>query len=1777
MADLPVVVVVATHGEDRLHLLTGRALPSIANQTLKADLVVIVSDNEPLGNLLEEEEASSCFDIDYRKNVRLIDNKRTRGNSGTGAWNTGILEALATFGEDCWVAVLDDDDEFLENHIESCLKAASESCQWVVSGIVRCSPSGPRNENLLMSEPKAADFFATNPGVQGSNLFVRVRALLGAGLFDENLPSTTDRDICIRLCDLLSGQEGWFSSTGSYTVIHYADAGRARVSSRGSPAKIQGLKKFYRKYAPRMTDDQRKDFKSRATTLFDCGEEEFLPNFQVESKVETIETMSGDHLPLNIGTVKMLPKLPPTGLCAEKGERTVLFGTITSDQRRIVSLLDDLCKASDAQGCNFNPFIIVFVNANAELARLVKIEIRGRRLRGHILSRTSSAVESILRQCNDVESPAVDEKLPIALARTVLQVFIYNMPHLDNVDAVAIIDDDKRLPKGWSPFSASGGGCNEADILIGRDLRTPPNPSVFSLRTNLIDLLYNMDLIHAEGDGKDDVKSYCLAQGHAESNRYDWYYDLSSSRSDHLEMPVFRDMQMVNNPRKLLQDLLVGSPLCRDVIPLESGPTLQRGGCMVILVKNGRKSLQPLAVQQHAPSINFSDGTISYSRRSDSFWCKQMKIRGFKIAVNELLFVYHDNRFDAAPTPAGIRKNVVQEVIGGTLCRDAKWRKTYIDTRLLEMKSWLARVRGVMISLRNRPYCTVELVRELIAPLEDILNLRKWEEEVFDVIERVCYSLQEYEPNPTDFARLNSFIKFDVAEMKGIEKEWDRARIEEACKKLHEATGEDGIKFIGLGSEGVSFRVNDLLTGRDLLYKVFDLAHSSLPSHETITLLESSYLNCTEDLPPILIRPYYRGTLYRGGGHGMALVKMLRKWKQLNIYHSNLTPDNLLVNEIDETLTVIDIGRDVKYETLQHLYHESFRGMCKRAYLCFRYGQYASNPYALKQLKYWMRDDYSSLRLVGFESFLRLVYDLEVDTSKLLAEKLDDMEAVSGYVVSARDRDDDDADVVERINKAIIKKATELNCPRVGVVIEDPFHHDGHDVAKRRPLWFYRRHLLRMQSRLGFSLEEDDIILVNPRTFEEYVGYHIFVLDYGPGTPQDKGCFLMIKSCPLEYQTILSDVRRTVHCLEASASFKSIVLVADLSKFDGFLRQYSHVIDLDAYIASLKQIEDERLVDHVVMFDGKASEVVKLNKMWLGKDCHSTHSSQGQHYTSTWFGFESIRNLEQYCNNDIVLQMDSDILFHCEERSDGILDCIANFDDMKLVTFAFPTLSSKPQGSRLKHLALDGTPLRFEIRCSFVHLDRIVSILPLQISEDDGSTEGSCLKRGWWRALDYNIQSHNLKSGRGAVGDGKCLFFIHPPNEFKNDDIIKLGLISDMISSNQSPVSNLEKKSPWRKQLNQVNLQCIGIEWLRERPESIVVAIDLSNASYGSAMATLESLRRTRESKMFQGCGVILLDNGSANREDICSAIFKKGRGVFDAKHLSIFAWRKQLTPPDLQMNIRSTCINSNALVFISDGGNFDLHNAVCLLPDIPLKFCCDCGSYYDQTCQCYDDLACEFDGTPCTLLPVCIPSMQGSDGSQLQNTKCFAFSTTEGTLNLEINALVNGNLERIKGAENVCVRIHSECLTGDVFYSMKCDCGIEKLQFMHIMAQEEQMSRPSVLVYIKGHEGRGVGLVNKIRAYEHLDQNPTETHIDALHAIGCESDLRRYDAAVRFIKYKLQVKSIKLFTNNPKKIEAVEKYFGSSYSSQPMPAVRGRYNEKYLKEKVELLGHKGL
>ena len=159
--------------------------------------------------------------------------------------------------------------------------------------------------------------------------------------------------------------------------------------------------------------------------------------------------------------------------------------------------------------------------------------------------------------------------------------------------------------------------------------------------------------------------------------------------------------------------------------------------------------------------------------------------------------------------------------------------------------------------------------------------------------------------------------------------------------------------------------------------------------------------------------------------------------------------------------------------------------------------------------------------------------------------------------------------------------------------------------------------------------------------------------------------------------------------------------------------------------------------------------------------------------------------------------------------------------------------------------------------------------------------------------------------------------------------------------------------------------------------------------------------------------------------------------------------------------------------------------------------------------------------------------------------------------------ALTKGDIS----GENILTRIHSECLTGDVLGSKRCDCGNQ----LHKALRAIEKNGSGVLLYMR-QEGRGIGLFNKLKAYE-LQENGFDT-VDANRELGFPDDMRDYKVAAEILK-KLGVKSVRLMTNNPDKVDQVEKYGIEVSEREPLEIKSNEIDEYYLKTKVYRMGHK--
>ncbi len=192
--------------------------------------------------------------------------------------------------------------------------------------------------------------------------------------------------------------------------------------------------------------------------------------------------------------------------------------------------------------------------------------------------------------------------------------------------------------------------------------------------------------------------------------------------------------------------------------------------------------------------------------------------------------------------------------------------------------------------------------------------------------------------------------------------------------------------------------------------------------------------------------------------------------------------------------------------------------------------------------------------------------------------------------------------------------------------------------------------------------------------------------------------------------------------------------------------------------------------------------------------------------------------------------------------------------------------------------------------------------------------------------------------------------------------------------------------------------------------------------------------------------------------------------------------------------------------------------------------------------------------GKPVEVAAVTIPTPYGEFLTR-------AFEVSSGPVYL---ALVRGNLN---GDEPVLARLHSECLTGDALGSLRCDCGIQLRLSLRVIAAEGR----GVLVYATGQEGRGIGLVNKLRAY--VEQDLGADTVDANLRLGLPVEDRHFDDAAQVLQA-LGVRSVRLLTNNPAKVAGVRGAGVEIHSVEPVRTAAHARNIAYLRTKGRRMGH---
>ncbi len=718
-------VVVATC--DRPMLLSERSIPSILNQSRAPDFIIVVDDSSSAENIKKNNDYIKSLRL-QKTTIKIIRNTRTSG--ACGSWNTGIewIFTQAISPKNTYVAILDDDDAWKNEYLETCIEhCKSGNYDMVATGIERYDSED--KQPVIYPSPNSLtpdDFLVGNGGIQGSNIFIRLSLMLMAGCFDESLRSSTDRDLCIRIADLGIVN---YSHIESNLVKHYAELNRLRLTSKGSENKLAGLTVFWQKYRVRMSSTQQTQFKLRAEKLFSWNQP-----VQPISEIKQNSSLNSYKLEWNTPEA---PFRPPV---------TLYIGVITSEPETVWPLLQSIDKQ------DLNAQIIILNNGCSELKlNQLLTKLNRLSLRVKIIDESQQKIDSKNGVFGKTYKKRPIGQVGIAQARTMIQRYIGRELSADRDSIGWILDDDMRIDEraksfiSWLPFYREEG----FDVILGAYEGASPNPPINGLRVALVDLVHNLywlNNISHEQQLPDRRIENILAR----TNCPDYYYDLSRKHTSHLEQPhwiekIIHGETVMEAKNRLLQGsvgLISGNPLTRPlvVVPpqnplIELKDSVNRGGITFILNSN--------ALTQ-TPNCMLYIGDQE-ARRSDMIWAIINKFyRGF--VIKSVGFPISHIARKSTPKGLNIAK-VNAEIIGSTMysslmgflnenpCHDLDFSENDVSEieclfehnlskRMIRLEMSFYRIRGLHQTLKrnfNEP-----LLSELMDLLEKLFSEEMW-------------------------------------------------------------------------------------------------------------------------------------------------------------------------------------------------------------------------------------------------------------------------------------------------------------------------------------------------------------------------------------------------------------------------------------------------------------------------------------------------------------------------------------------------------------------------------------------------------------------------------------------------------------------------------------------------------------------------------------------------------------------------------------------------------------------------------------------------------------------------------------------------------------------------------------------------------------------------------------------------------------------------------------------------------------------------------------------
>ena len=956
-----VAVLIATC--NRPGLLAQRSLTSLQRQTRRPDYLVVVDDSDPS---VRPDNRNIVNDLRLGgARIVYIANTRTRGASG--AWNTGLEWLRRHAGEvgGIFVAVLDDDDEWEPDHLALCKQAATtQSLDMVAPAIIRVFTGQADHTQLPPANLDPDHFLVGNPHIQGSNLFVRLTALLEAGAFDESLTSSTDRDLCIRLADL-----GWirYAPLASPTVRHYAETHRPRLSSPSGTPKKRGLDRFWTKWAGRMTDSQREAYLHRSKALF---------GWTPPDSTDTPPASARSYVPAR----------DPTRIeLADADDLVLVAGIITDSDHagQFSRLLDHLVRLQHFDHICCLDVVVLQNGGPPEVLGRIAADYRARGLTIFLASEDHQ-LEDAQRGAFGAGFTRPAGRAPIGPARTMLQTYVTRVA-CQRPGAIAwILDDDcslENLCDGYDsvPFttllaSLKKMQCLGVDVVLGAVTGDPPVPPGSSVRTQLVDLYHNLAWLlrlAPESDLPDRSADNRIARSAAR----DFYYDLSRRDTHHLEWPFWLTPShrgetvhaALDRMLGALPRILAGKAVFR---PILLDPNHDAIASMRPSVQRGTNTFVfDLRVFADFPNAapRFAGSTL---RRSDMIWALLNRYAGGRRIVGATLPVRHDRSSEA---PIGLdlnrllpdirgyalysaiedvlvrrRERRLRDGIGAEQPDDLKFREADLDFAIVRFRKYLTeRTAALLLSCwRIQGLCKAiaRLVGSAPNPMASngLLAVLDQARSCFALpgVHEVANKVLAVSPEEVkSFLRNLSTIVEEHRKASVVpahEDAWFQGQRETSARALAQTvSGANSLRLLGAGGEGVVF------ASADTVIKVIDYSKRSpangaregvarlAASTAPLSALHRPVFPKAPDGRHIICYSFEPSKPYCGGCTN-DILQIMRDCRSAGVVTTNLHPKNLAVTPGGARL--IDYGSDIRPLT-----QENFVSMVHRAWLTLRH------------------------------------------------------------------------------------------------------------------------------------------------------------------------------------------------------------------------------------------------------------------------------------------------------------------------------------------------------------------------------------------------------------------------------------------------------------------------------------------------------------------------------------------------------------------------------------------------------------------------------------------------------------------------------------------------------------------------------------------------------------------------------------------------------------------------------------------------------------------------